>query len=102
MVWGTQSHTIMNVERLSSSRNTREQVKANYQIIVRPCARCGTDIRLRIGYYKKIMSLGWVVIHHSCRTESKDEVLASRMAIALRKIKIAKDAKDAKARKNKR
>lgn len=98
MVWGTQSHTIMNVEGLSSARHTREQIKANYQIIVRPCARCSTDIRLRLGYYKKIMALGWVVIHPSCRAESKDEVMASRMAIALRKIQIAKDAK---ARKNK-
>ena len=98
MVWGTQSHTIMNVEGLKEARITRAQIKANYQLITRPCARCGTDIKLRLGHYKKILACGWTVMHPVCRAESKDEVLASRLAIALRKVQIAKDAK---ARKNK-
>ena len=98
MAWGTQSHTIVDVERLGEARTNRAQLNSSRQIITRPCARCGTDIRLRLGYYKKILACGWTVMHPVCRAESKDEVLASRLAIALRKVQIAKDAK---ARKNK-
>ena len=90
MAWGTQTHSIFKTSGLGPALKTIKTLNTNRQFIIRPCARCGIDIHLRLGYYKKILASGWEVMHFACAQESKKEILASRLAIALRKIEIAK------------